>query len=763
MKTRLIPAVILLLASAPALHAAVPLFINYQGVVMDSAGAAIGTTTPVNRKIIFRIFDDPSSTATASRLWSEVQTVTILNGEFSILLGQGLPVSGETSLALDDVFNGTSTDRFLEITVDNGDNSITAADQPISPRQQLTSVGYAMKAKFASAVAAGQDVTFTNGSNVGLGWYGSGKTFANVAVDGPVLYGNAGGALGTFNGTTQTTALRWNGVGNVGIGGAPLTGATKMMIQSDDASAPPQQFRIQGADANKRLLIGYNTTSNYAALQSYSAATTTSPLLLNPSGGNVGIGTNSPTSKLDVTGGIKATGTDGFTFNTGDMDGGLFSPADGVITVRTNNSERLRVDSGGNVGIGTTSPTEKLEVSGTVKATLFSGSGASLTSLNAANLTGTIADAALPTTLARLAATSNIFTGTMVVGGVATATGSNKLIVTGDDTGTGEGAQQLMIRGSTTTTKRLLLGVDTTNNRGSIQAINSGTVYLPLALNPNGGAVIVGSSVGYQNAPLQVMGSGGSGLGNHATLNSTGVSTGNAGASGVVTSIYAESFVNALGFRAFSDERIKNIIGLTSGSADLKTLLAVEVTNYTYKDVVVRGNKPQKKLIAQQVESVYPAAVSLSSDCVPDIYKMAKVKGGWVSLETNLKTGERVRLLGEKEQGVHEVLEVRPGAFRTAFAPEDDSVFVFGRLVKDFRTVDYEAISMLNVSATQEIARRLEAKTAEVAALEERVKKLEARDKARDAKLAALERLLLSDQKPAARTASLKKAADGAE
>jgi hypothetical protein len=299
--------------------------------------------------------------------------------------------------------------------------------------------------------------------------------------------------------------------------------------------------------------------------------------------------------------------------------------------------------------------------------------------------------------------------------------------------------------------------------RGVIQAHDSGTAYLPLQLNPGGGSVVIGSTSGYQSAPLEVQGSGMSGLPGHTTYGSVGQLTGQAAASGATASIYASEHINAAAYRAFSDERIKNISGISSGAADLKTLLAVEVTNYTYKDVVVRGNKPQKKVIAQQVEKVYPAAVNLSSDCVPDIYKMAGIKDGWISLETNLKAGEKVRLLGEKDQGVYEVLEVRPGAFRTSFAPKEDSLFVFGRLVNDFRTVDYEAISMLNVSATQEIARRLEAKSAEVTALEQRVKKLEARDKARDAKLATLEKLLLSDQKPTARTASLKKTAEGAE
>jgi chaperonin cofactor prefoldin len=57
--------------------------------------------------------------------------------------------------------------------------------------------------------------------------------------------------------------------------------------------------------------------------------------------------------------------------------------------------------------------------------------------------------------------------------------------------------------------------------------------------------------------------------------------------------------------------------------------------------------------------------------------------------------------------------------------------------VSDFRIVDYDAIAMLNVSATQELARENEA-------LKKRVAELEAKDRARDAKLAAIEKLLTS-------------------
>lgn len=45
----------------------------------------------------------------------------------------------------------------------------------------------------------------------------------------------------------------------------------------------------------------------------------------------------------------------------------------GLITLSTNSIERMRIDSSGNIGIGTASPTAQLHTTGTVR---FSGFGA---------------------------------------------------------------------------------------------------------------------------------------------------------------------------------------------------------------------------------------------------------------------------------------------------------------------------------------------------------------------------------------------------
>ena len=91
------------------------------------------------------------------------------------------------------------------------------------------------------------------------------------------------------------------------------------------------------------------------------------PLWLENSG-NVGIGTTTPTSKLDLRGTLRIDGG-GNSYIYSDASGVNFETSGARFTrFYTNGSERMRIDSSGNVGIGTTGPLYKLDVNGTFHA-----------------------------------------------------------------------------------------------------------------------------------------------------------------------------------------------------------------------------------------------------------------------------------------------------------------------------------------------------------------------------------------------------------
>ena len=98
------------------------------------------------------------------------------------------------------------------------------------------------------------------------------------------------------------------------------------------------------------------------------------------SAGRLGIGTTSPSNALDVQGGatntaIVARSTDSkaqlsLVDNSTTSVGSVVVGAEGddlFLTSGSSGSERMRIDSSGNVGIGTTSPSEKLDVEGTIE------------------------------------------------------------------------------------------------------------------------------------------------------------------------------------------------------------------------------------------------------------------------------------------------------------------------------------------------------------------------------------------------------------
>lgn len=190
------------------------------------------------------------------------------------------------------------------------------------------------------------------------------------------------------------------------------------------------------------------------------------------------------------------------------------------------------------------------------------------------------------------------------------------------------------------------------------------------------------------------------------------------------------------GFYVSSDERIKNIIGKSNSANDIETLMKINVTDYSFKDTIIKGDQIVKGVIAQQVESVYPQAITKQVEIIPNIYKLAKTthfdkNSQKLTIQMNdhvdLKAGDKVRLITKSNENAIAVVEKVDGNSFVVnqWTEEVSEVFVYGKEIQDFRVVDYDRLFTLNISATQELFKRIENQENEIQMLKNQNQEIE--------------------------------------
>lgn len=165
-----------------------------------------------------------------------------------------------------------------------------------------------------------------------------------------------------------------------------------------------------------------------------------------------------------------------------------------------------------------------------------------------------------------------------------------------------------------------------------------------------------------------------------------------------------------------SDSRIKTNIEDVPDNLALEQLRNIPCRYYEYIDKINRGMDKTIGFIAQEVKSIIPMAVSQQKAIIPNIYKI--INCTWTSNDDTfiMSSSDLSDVSGVKykfyvsnasDGSDEKEIEIKGNSDNTfTFDTQYINVFCYGSEVEDFHTLDKHTLFTLNFSATQEIDRQ---------------------------------------------------------
>lgn len=322
------------LVCATNVRGEIPRKINYQGVLTDLSGSPMPDG---QYQMIFKIYNAATGgTPLWTEEWKEGAKVTLNGGLFNVLLGTINPIN----LLFDVAY-------WLEVQVYNTN---TGLYETFLPRNELASAGYALRAARVADAAIDKNALAPDSITM--------EKISDGAITDSKVAASGLSALKITSDTINSARINWAEPGNIGtstpgvgyftnlfasgnIGIGTTSPAAKLEILSDQPSSVANLILKSGQDRTPRIQFKGPWSVD------------------NP---------NEPYAEIKVVN-DNGAGDASIRFVTSDYVGG---------TWHATLSEKMIIQSDGNIGIGTPSPGHKLDVNGDIHGTSYVCPGADL-------------------------------------------------------------------------------------------------------------------------------------------------------------------------------------------------------------------------------------------------------------------------------------------------------------------------------------------------------------------------------------------------
>lgn len=595
-------------------------------------------------------------------------------------------------------------------------------------------------------VIVDKSYTLTSGTFSGYGAYGLYKpTSTQIALTCPLNENGAEVCIGYYaDNSTFTKAFHMDRFGDLFVNTNQITFSRFGSITAN-SSISAATLCAPNSTVTNIVMTNQTVGTSRVTTSLLSIGNSNTLGSVYTTGGNTGFGRIDPIATIDVAGDIGlyygssirvGTGSNwpsGTTklietgWNINGMSGdcvSIYTPGSVSSTTRINLSSNGMINLNGNVGIGTNSPIARIHVVGNVSSTngvvLLTGADTFGHTLYVASM-----ESQKRVGINHNGTVGNIFTYNYGIGpqnlvlqyaggnvGIGTSTPQQRLEVN----------SRIRIDGNNGVLElktNSYISYLFTESTGDIKIYPASTSNKVL-LQPSGGYVGIGTDS--PSYPLHVVGNVGgeatwaTSYYYHTSSNQGGVYIGWVPDQGAVYTVRSSHRMASAAFDVFSDVRIKKNIQDVDDVSALDTIRLIQPKLYNYIDEGLRGTERVWGFIAQQVKSVMNYAVNTSDEFVPDIFCLSTVgnlsnTSCTLTLPTppNIIIDEKLRLIMENGCYKDVVVKTVDGNVLTVDCKiEQEKIFVYGKNVTDFHTLNKDAIFTVAVAALQEVDRELQ-------------------------------------------------------